>query len=225
MRGEHPRQDAGKIELPLFVDDDSRRTQRTWAKNLSAPERKVLREILIALAGGKEPDVSDLARTSELPLDRVRAALRVLEACDCIALEGERVRVAYPFTADDVPHEVVSSKGVARTCCAIDALGVGAMLRETVEIRSQCSYCGAPIRLRGRDQFDGGEGAVVFIPPAGALQGKAIDAVCPSINFYCNLEHGRAHVGPWAERGRLVSIAEATAIGVGIFGDLLGALE
>ena len=225
MHAEQPRQDEEKVELPLFVDDVSRRTRRTWAKDLGAPERKVLRETLIALAGGKEPNVSDLARTSELPLDRVRAALRVLEACDCVALEGERVRLAYPFTAEDVPHEVVSSKGVARTCCAIDALGVGAMLGETIEIRSQCSYCGAPIRLRGRDQFDGGEGAVVFIPLAGALQGKAIDVVCPSINFYCNLEHGRAHVGPSAEHGRLVSIDQATAIGVAIFGDLLSALE
>jgi len=225
MHAEQPRQDEEKVELPLFVDDVSRRTRRTWAKDLGAPERKVLRETLIALAGGKEPNFSDLSRTSELPLDRVRAALRVLEACDCVALEGERVRVAYPFTADDVPHEVVSSKGVARTCCAIDALGVGAMLGETIEIRSQCSYCGAPIRLRGRDQFDGGEDAVVFISPTGAVRGKAIDVVCPSINFYCNLEHGQAHVGPWAERGRLVSIAQATAIGIAIFGDLLSVLE
>lgn len=225
MHAERPRQDEEKVELPPFVDDASRRTRRTWAKNLSAPERKVLRETLIALAGGKEPNVSELTRTSELPLDRVREALRTLESCDCVAMEGERVRVAYPFTADDVPHEVVSSKGVARTCCAVDALGVGAMLGETVEIRSQCSYCGAPIRLRGRDQFDGGEGAVVFIPPADAQQGKAIDVVCPSINFYCNLEHGRAQVGPWAERGRLISIAQAAEIGVAIFGDLLSALE
>jgi len=222
-RHRNPRQESA--ELPLVVGPATPSTRLVRAKGLDGAERKVLREALIALSRGDEPSVADLARGSELPPDRVREALRTLEACDCIGLEGERVRLAYPFTADEVPHEVVSSKGVARTCCAIDALGVGAMLGEPVEIRSRCSYCGAPIRRLGKDEFEGADDAVVFLPPAGALHGKAIDDVCPSINFYCNLEHGRAHADPWAEGGRFVSIADATEVGVAIFGDLLTALE
>jgi len=96
------------------------------------------------------------------------------------------------------------------------------MLREEVEIRSTCSSCGASIRLRGRESFTATTIVpVVFVPPSDLMQGHASDCVCPSINFYCNLEHGRADAGTLAAGGRFLSLAEATALGISAFGDLL----
>lgn len=100
------------------------------------------------------------------------------------------------------------------------------MLGETIEVRSRCSYCGAPIRLQGKELFEGiPENPVVVIPPRRLKKGKAVESICPSINFYCNEEHGRAHVGVSALRWRFVSLDEATAMGIAGFGRLLDLLK
>ena len=197
------------------------RTRRKSGQALGPRERAVQRLAVRAMAGGRAPTVETLSRELGLPVDGVREALASLEACDCVVMDGDRVRAAYPFTTDLVPHEVVSSRGTARANCAIDALGAGTMLREEVEIRSTCSYCGASIRLRGRESFRATTiGPVVFVPPSDSMQEHASDCVCPSINFYCNEEHGQAHAGTVAG-GRFLSLEEATALGISAFGDLL----
>lgn len=205
-------------------EDESRilRGRRKTGQALGPRERSVQRLAVRAMAGGRVPTVETLSHELGLPVDGVREALASLEACDCVVMDRDRVRVAYPFTTDLVPHEVVSSRGTARANCAVDALGAGAMLGEEVEIRSTCSYCGASIRLRGKESFRAATiGPVVFVPPSDLMQGHASDFVCPSINFYCNEEHGRAHAGTLAAGGRFLSLKEATALGISAFGDLL----
>ncbi len=206
-------------------EEDVRRITRTREKSVQAlgpRERSVQRLAVRAMASGRAPTVETLSRELGLPVDAVREALASLEACDCVVMDEARVRVAYPFTTDRVPHEVVSSHGTARANCAVDALGAGTMLGEDVEIRSTCSYCGASIRLRGRESFRATTiGPVVFVPSPDLMQGHASDCVCPSINFYCNEEHGRAHAGRFVVRGRFLSLEEATALGISAFGDLL----
>ena len=205
-------------------EDESRilRGRRKTGQALGPRERSVQRLAVRAMASGRAPTVETLSRELGLPVDTVRKALASLEACDCVVMEGNRVRVAYPFTMDPVPHEVISSHGTARANCAIDALGTGAMLGEEIEIRSVCSYCSAPIRLRGRDSFKVMTiGPVVFVPASDLRQGHASDCVCPSISFYCNEEHGQAHARAPAARGRLLSLDQATALGISAFGDLL----
>src|SRR5712692_6874815 len=184
-------------------------TRRETVQALGPRERSVQRLAVRAMASGRAPTVETLSRELGLPVDGV-------------VMDGDRVRVAYPFTTDLVPHEVVSSRGTAHANCAVDALGAGAMLGEEVEIRSTCSYCGVSIRLRGRESFRAATiGPVVFVPPSDLMQGHASDCVCPSINFYCNEEHGRAHAGTLAAGGRILSLTEATAMGISAFGDLL----
>ncbi len=206
-------------------EEDERRVLRTRRKSVRAlapGERSVLRLAVRAMASGSAPTVETLSGGLGLPVDAVREALASLQACDCVVMDGDRVRVAYPFTTDPVPHEVVSSRGTARANCAVDALGAGTMLGEEVEIRSICSYCGGSIRLRGTDSFRGTPTSpVVFVPPSDLKHGHASDCVCPSTNFYCNEEHGRAHAGSLAARGRFLSLGEATAVGITAFGDLL----
>ena len=189
---------------------------------LSPRDRRVLAEVVLALATGHPPKAAELAARLRLPIHEVEDALHTLEDRGLIALEGDEIRVAYPFTAEHAPYNVVSSRGVAHACCAIDALGAGAMLRETIEVQSRCARCGARINLRGRQRFEGTpEGVVVFVPTSGVRDGRAIDVLCPSINFYCSREHGAAHVGAWADRGRFLSLEEATRMAIKLFGDLL----
>ena len=201
------------------------RSRRKTGQALGSRERSLQRLAVRAMAGGRAPTVETLSGEAGLPVDAVREALASLEACDCVVMKGDQVRVAYPFTTEPVPHEVVSSRGTARANCAVDALGAGAMLGEDVEIRSTCSYCGASIRLRGRESFRATTiRPVVFVPSSDWMQGHASDCLCPSISFYCNEDHGRARAGPLAGRGRLLSLDEATAMGISAFGDLLESL-
>lgn len=192
-------------------------------RSMDTRERDVLRLAVLAMAEGRTPTAQWLSQDTHLSIGVVRQALAALEACDCVALDGDRVRVAYPFTTDPVAHEVVSSHGTARANCIVDALGTGAMLGEEVEIRSRCPQCGTSIRLRGKEGFAGTlPDPVVFLPPLERTQSHAADCICPAINLYCNEEHGRAHLGPLAERGRFLTLNEATDMGIGTFAALLG---
>ena len=75
---------------------------------------------------------------------RTRAA--ALDAADLIGLDGDRVTLAYPFTAGPNEFEVVLPGGLARyACCAIDGLGVAPMVGTRVTLRSRCHRSGTPL--------------------------------------------------------------------------------
>src|SRR5262249_11704637 len=72
----------------------------------------------------------------------VRETLVALDAEDLIQLEGDRVEVAYSFSAIPTAFAVRFVDGAERhSCCAIDARGMAPMLGEPVSIRSQCHHC------------------------------------------------------------------------------------
>jgi hypothetical protein len=56
------------------------------------------------------------------------------------------VTLAYPFAAGPNAFGVTLGGGRARyACCAIDALGIAAMLGERIEVRSRCHHSGTPL--------------------------------------------------------------------------------
>jgi hypothetical protein len=76
----------------------------------------------------------------------VRARAVALDAADLIGLDGDRVRLAYPFTTGPNEFEVVLPGGRVRyACCAIDALGVAPMIGRAVRLRARCHRSGAPL--------------------------------------------------------------------------------
>jgi alkylmercury lyase-like protein len=76
----------------------------------------------------------------------LRARAAALDAADLIALDGDHVKLAYPFTAEPNAFEVVLPGGRARyACCAIDALGVAPMIGVPVTLRSRCHQSGTPL--------------------------------------------------------------------------------
>jgi Alkylmercury lyase len=78
----------------------------------------------------------------------VRDTLAALDHEDLIQLEGDRVQVAYPFSAIPTAFTVRFADGAERySCCAIDALGMAPMLSEPLQIVSQCHHCQARLAL------------------------------------------------------------------------------
>ena len=78
--------------------------------------------------------------------DGVRDRAAALDEADLIGLTGDRVGLAYPFTASPSAYQVTLPGGRARyACCAIDALGVAPMLGTPVTVRSRCHRSAAPL--------------------------------------------------------------------------------
>ena len=77
-----------------------------------------------------------------------RLAEAGLDADDLILMAGGGIPLAYPFSAAPTAFAVTFADGRQRfACCAIDALGIAAMLSASIQIRTHCHHCGRPLEL------------------------------------------------------------------------------
>jgi len=106
---------------------------------------------------------------------QVERELTALDAEDVLHVADGRVDTAYPFTARPSPFVVRMDDGRERhVCCAIDALGMAAMLGRPVELRAPCHHCGHslafPVGLDGA----GPEAADVMVWVGPRCEGRAL---------------------------------------------------
>ena len=196
----------------------------------SVGEDRVHRALLRAWGRhGRAPETGEVARDSNMPLDVVSAMLGRLRERDLVVLNeaGDAIVGAYPFTAKETGHRVRVGERWLNAMCAIDALGVGAMLGADTRIESRCRACDATIRIETR-----GDGARLgAVSPEGALvwsgvryeDGCAATSLCTVIAFFCredHLEGWRAEHEP-GNRGFSLSLEDALQAGRGLFGPLL----
>jgi len=162
-----------------------------------------------------------------------------LHAEDFLRLDDAgQILAAYPFSAVPTPHLVQISGGPqVHAMCAIDALGVAAMLGTAVTITSADPRTGQPVTVtvpaRGRKAAWEPATAVVFTGqrhPGGALAvgpaccpgAAAADTCCGYMNFFAT----RASAAGWADAhpevtGQVLGRAAALRLGRRIFGPLL----
>lgn len=155
------------------------------------------------------------------------AALAELAAGDFLCLDqAGRITAAYPFSATATAHKVqIAGGGGAYAMCAIDALGIAAMLGTTVLISSADPLTAEPITVT----VDGGRSdwrpatAVVFVGrTADQCAGPSAAICCSYINFFGS----RPVAAAWARThpeidGGTLSQARALEVGEQIFGQLL----
>jgi hypothetical protein len=204
---------ADKDAVPDFVPP----------KHLQAVHRAILRHFIEM---GQAPTATDLAVVLTCSPIEVEGMLTEL-AEKCLyrdPVSGE-ILAAYPFSAWPTPHRLCLLNGQEIfAMCAMDALGVSAMLDQPVLIHSHCAHCGAPILLEIQ-----GERLATLQPPAVVVwyQSAAADCVpaiakCPGINFFCQAAHrvawGEAHPD---SKGDELTLATALERGVRIFRYLL----
>jgi hypothetical protein len=119
-----------------------------WAARRAQRDDPLLRAIwreFIDLGGPVTLSAAS-AGLPEVAPEVLRSRAVVLDAADLIGLAGERVDLAYPFTAGPNDFEVVLPGERARyACCAIDALGVAPMIGAPVTLRSRCHRSGTPL--------------------------------------------------------------------------------
>ncbi|MEU0632802.1 alkylmercury lyase family protein [Streptomyces sp. NPDC005989] len=151
--------------------------------------------------------------------------LAELAAEDFVTLdEAGQIRAAYPFSAVPTRHRVRIGSGVeVWSMCAVDALGIPAMLNTDAVISSTDPITAEPVTVTSRNGSTVWEPleAVVFIGqrPGG---GPAATACCDALNFFTSVASART----WAKdhpgvSGRVVAQAGAEDIARQTFGPLL----
>ncbi|MFD7782198.1 organomercurial lyase [Streptomyces nojiriensis] len=180
---------------------------RHFATTGRAPDPKLL-----------EPSVAQAGRT-------VDDALAELDREDFLALDASgRIKAAYPFSAEETRHQVQLANGVSVwSMCAIDALGISAMLGQDVTVSSTDPVDGQPLTVTFTN------GAATWEPAAAVVfvgrregTGPAAAVCCDALNFFA----GHSSAEQWRSahpevRGEIVSQDHATQIGQQIFGPLL----
>ncbi|MCX5418070.1 alkylmercury lyase family protein [Streptomyces sp. NBC_00059] len=180
---------------------------RHFAATGTAPEPSSL-EPVAATAGRTAGQVlAELAREDFLTLD-----------------ERGHIRAAYPFSATPTRHRVGIEGGAeVWSMCAIDALGIPAMLGRDAVITSSDPVTGEPVTVTAHGKAMAWEppGAVVFVGqrPGG---GPAATACCDALNFFTSQTTARTWTTAHPEvPGRIVDRARAEEIAAQTFGPLL----
>jgi hypothetical protein len=168
----------------------SERLLHRW--NGYADEADRVRSAVLRLyaENGRAPRVEAVADRSWMSAAAVRALIDELGARDLVVLDCRRIIGAYPFTDVDTGHRVTWDGGAANAMCAVDALGIGAMLGRETAIASRCRHCGAPVQIETRD--DGRrlalaepEAAVVWL--SARYEGRcAATSLCRETAFFCS---------------------------------------
>jgi len=189
---------------------------------LRAVHQAVLRSFA-ATGRAPEPELLDAAAA---PFNAT-AVLAELAAGDFLCLDqAGRISAAYPFSATATAHRVqISGRSPVYAMCAVDALGIAAMLGTTVLIRSADPVTAEPIAVTvdGSDSDWRPATAVVFAGrTADQCAGPSAAICCSYINFFATSSGAAA----WAEAhpgidGGILSQARALEVGEQIFGQLL----
>ena len=139
--------------------------------------RAALRVILeqFILGGGPLSVEAVTARFPEHKAASVADAIARLDEKDLILILDRQVMVAYPFASTPTAFTVVLQDRRERyAVCAIDALGVPAMLGAPVTIRSHCHHCREPFEIHVRpDGPIGSAEVMVWVGERGDIRQKA----------------------------------------------------
>lgn len=174
---------------------------------------------------GRAPDVALLEPVAAHAGRTARDVLAELDREDFLTLDEDgRIRAAYPFSATPTSHRVRIDGGAeVFSMCAVDALGIPAMLGRDAVISSTDPVTGEPVTVTsmGGTTVWEPDSAVVFVGRRGC-SGPAAAVCCDTLNFFTS----RASASTWSKRhpnvlGEIVGQARAEELGRQVFGPLL----
>ena len=174
---------------------------------------------------GRPPEPGDLDKVTAGSGRATRQVLDDLHEGDAIRLAPDgRIAVAYPFSAAPTRHRVrIGEATDVHAMCAIDALGISAMLDEDTRIDSVDATTGRDVTVTtvaGRATWHPST-AVVFIG-ADSGGGPSADCCCDYLNFFTDRSAAATWVAAHPEvPGEILDQAVAEDLGARLFGPLL----
>lgn len=194
------------------------------ATGLVAEDRDLYRRVLERLSRGERPARGWLAKTADTKTLAER--LERLAGADLIGLDSDgEVTLAYPFSAHPSRQRIDTADGRRLwACCAIDALGIPAMLGVDATVVARELGGEAEIRVRvgpTGDPSPDPEDAIVLAAVAGSGGGTTACCACPFINFFPSSASADAYQAVHPElSGIQLTMQEAAAAGRLLFGGL-----
>jgi hypothetical protein len=195
-----------------------------WPKErLPDPARRLHRALIQALiAEGAVPPAETLSIRADVALGNLPEQMHTLAAADYAAFDDTgRLTCLYPFSPTPTPRVVTINGRPRYAMCAIDALGIPAMLGQELAIAGRCAVCNQAIALRV------GPGKIVSATPATALvvarrdeAEPAFTACCPFTVFACNQDHAE-QLRRRISGGHILPLLAAQARAEEIFAGLL----
>jgi hypothetical protein len=197
--------------------------QRTAA--LSAPERRLYRWILTQFAFEGRPSLEATAAAAATTGADFNPALETFRRLDLVHVADGQIAVAYPFSGRPTAHRVsIDGRSEVYAMCALDALGIAAMLELPIEVLSRDPVSRGEIWVR----IDPGDGAwwdpeqAVVLAGSYPATGPSFRSCCSVLNFFESGEHALQYLLADPDvTGHAITIPEAIAAGTAIFGDLL----
>ena len=198
-------------------------TERT--ARLSDGERALYRWIIERFARATPPTAEQIAEQAQtLALD-TNTALATLAREDLVHTDDDgAVTVAYPFSLRARGHEVTIDGRTVQAMCAIDALGIAAMLDRPIDVRSRDPISGSEIRVHANP--DGvtrwAPETAVVLAGSSSCDGPSYSGCCDVLNFFESTENAQQYLSENVGVGGMpISIVEAGAAGRAVFGQIL----
>jgi Alkylmercury lyase len=214
------------LEVFRAADIAPERRGHPRLQRLTSEDRKLYDWILDHFAHARAPSGEETrAAARDFDLDPDQAFARLAEEDLVHADESGRPLVAYPFSGIPRGHRVrVKDIGTVEAMCAVDALGMAAMLDRPIEISSRDPLSGTDVSVQldpdGTASWEPPD-AVVAIGSAGC-GGPSYCGCCDVLNFFESAESAGRYLADRAElASSWVSITAAIEAGSAIFGDLL----
>jgi hypothetical protein len=152
-------------------------------------------------------------------------ALNQLVSVDLIETDSATAQLlgAYPFSAIPRGHKVQLADGpTVEAYCAIDALGIPAMLNRDVVISSRDPQTGQPIRITvTNEQAIWRPAEAVVLLGSGPSCGPSACQSCPYITFHSSPATAAVHLQAAHLAGEILTQPQALAAGALLFGELL----
>jgi hypothetical protein len=199
---------------------------RTRATPVAPLQKAVHQTILRTFAAtGQPPEPASLDAITASSTRTTGDVLVALHGLDAIRLTPDRqIAVAYPFSAAPTRHRVrIGDHVQAFAMCAIDALGIAAMLGQDTHIHSTDPTTGNSITITTTGDHSSWQPpeAVVFLSST-AGDGPSADCCCDYLNFFSHL----ATAAEWTTAqphvpGAILSARQAEQLGRRLFAPLL----
>ena len=196
--------------------------QRTLPPPLRQLHQLILRHFVEHAAAPEPGQLREWGHQLDIGLN---AGLAQLVSVDLVEADTATARLlgAYPFSAIPRGHKVELVGGpTVEAYCAIDALGIPAMLDRDVVISSQDPATGEPISItvtNGQASWRPDDTVVVL----GSDRSCGVSACsrCPYITFHSSPATAAAHLQTAHLAGEILTQPQALAAGTLLFGDLL----
>lgn len=190
-----------------------------------AQEQALYGPLLTALtSGGSAPELATASAAAGLTQTQGHTALHRLAAVDLVALDGEGGLVGvFPLSVGPSRHVVRLADGrTLHAMCAVDALGVPAMLGLPAVVTSTDPTTGTTITISVSDRgvLADPVGTAVLVARQG--EGSLASACCRVIDFYVDERAARAVLDSPGLNGAVLTLPNAHALGVALFAHLPG---